>query len=109
MKKDELFKLASELGVNTERLTYNEVKSAVVAIQKQHKVKSESNTAIVYRGNHEVRRYDIETHGDEFAVMAGEFAAQYPEYRVVLTIVNKHNATCPNCGSSFYFEQPTQD
>ena len=64
---------------------------------------SKGNTAIVLRGVHEVRRYDLETHGKNFVELANEFAGQH-DYTVRVVDVKKENVVCPKCGHSFHYE-----
>lgn len=47
----------------------------------EKKTKKGGTVAIIYNGNNEVRRYDAETHGDNFADLANEFATK-KDYRV---------------------------
>ena len=48
---------------------------------KTPKKTKNDNVAVVYNGNNEVRRYDLETHGEGFADLANEFAKKN-EYQV---------------------------
>lgn len=59
----------------------------------------EYNLAIVLDGAREVRRYDVETHGESFAKLAREFASNRGFDVEMGTLAGK--IECPNCGHTF--------
>ncbi len=60
------------------------------------------NTAIVMSGGREIRRYTLESHGEDFEKLAREFAGKF-NYEVKMDFV-VNGVKCPNC--SFVFELP---
>lgn len=48
------------------------------------KEKKQYNTAIVYRGNHELRRYTVDAHGDKFHDLAKQYASQSSDRSIEL-------------------------
>lgn len=63
--------------------------------------KEEANTAAVFdKGNQEIRRYTLQTHGENFLGLAKQFAND-GEYTVRLLKV-KPGVPCPSCGYVIY-------
>lgn len=104
MKKEDVNKLAAELNVDIKGMKFFEAKSAVLNAQKNSN-SSQTNVAVVLRpGNHEVRRYTLDTHGKNFRELAEEFASQRSEYQVKMVKAEDHSIECPDCGKRFTIE-----
>lgn len=69
---------------------------SVVPTPTVQEKKAEGNTAIVYDGGREVRRYSLDIHGANFAELAKEFIVGR-KYTVQIKDV-KLMHTCPACG-----------
>lgn len=67
--------------------------------KKEAEKKPEYNTAIVYDGKREIRRYTVEIHGSVFADKAEEFAMAR-KYQVEYKNA-KPMIACPSCGHRF--------
>lgn len=65
-------------------------------VEVEEKKAVEGNTAIVFDGNREVRRYSIDVHGPKFVEYANEFIVGR-KYRVEIRFVEMMH-TCPACG-----------
>ena len=57
------------------------------------------NTAIIYNGNHEVRRYSLDVHGKNFSDLALEFIKDR-KYTIKFADVTKMHV-CPACGHKY--------
>lgn len=57
------------------------------------------NTAIVYNGNHEVRRYSLDMHGKNFADLAMEFIKDRKYTLKFVDVTKRH--VCPACGHKY--------
>ena len=120
MNYGELKKLATELGIKSfgvpkvelEKLVAEkqggkpvveakkeEVVAPIVAEQTPKKERENANTAIVYNGTREIRRYTVGTHGEGFIEKATEFA-QSSGYTVKLLDITKRHK-CPACGHAY--------
>lgn len=98
------------VGVSTDELTAyiekhsdtgqtsNETKSPQEESSVQANEK-EFDLAIVLDGANEVRRYDLETHGESFVKLAREFASNRG-YDVEMGFL-AGKIECPNCGHTF--------
>ena len=77
-----------------------QVEEQVEAIEPETgAVTPQFDLATVFDGAREVRRYDLETHGEAFAKLAQEFSSNRG-YRVEMGfLVGK--IECPNCGNKF--------
>lgn len=62
-------------------------------------VKAKSNTAIVYDGNREIRRYTLDQHGPKFA----DYALEFIEGRkyTIKFVDFKSQHICPACGHKY--------
>lgn len=61
-----------------------------------------ANAAVIKDGNNEVRRYSLNTHGEDFEKLAENFAEK-KGYTVEFVEV-KPGIRCPSCGHIFYPE-----
>lgn len=73
-------------------------KEATLKKSNEKSPKIEANTAIVLDGAHEVRRYELVSHGEDFEKLATEFAGD--RYTVKLEKVDA-GVVCPKCGHEF--------
>lgn len=102
---------ASELGMKS--VVGKSKEDLIAFIEKNGEVRAEEietpqptkenepeyNLATVFDGAREVRRYDLNTHGERFVLLAEEFAINRG-YSVQLGFL-AGKIECPNCGNKF--------
>lgn len=110
MTYNQLQKRATEMGMDkvvgktTEELEKYIAENAPTATQPSPEAveavnQSDFNSATVMDGTREVRKYDLETHGDGFAKLAQEFAGSRG-FRVEMGYA-KGKTICPSCGHAW--------
>lgn len=101
MTYKELQKEAGKLGIKAVGVKADELERLVNEAKngETNNEQSEVNTAIVYRGIHEVRRYSLAQNGENFKELAQEFASSRG-YTVSLIFAGE-GVVCPNCGHQF--------
>lgn len=68
--------------------------------EQKTEVPEDINTAIIYKGSNEVRRYTLETHGEDFLELAEAFANKN---KLKMKLENVIPALrCPSCGAKIY-------
>ena len=73
--------------------------------EPREEVESSYNTAVVYRGKSEVRKYTLEIHGEGFKTLAENFIIKKGKgYGVVMKEI-RPGITCPSCGHVIYEEK----
>lgn len=110
----DLQKEAKELGLKYVGVSAKKLEEAIaeekgslvnapeeIVEEKAPEVNKKASAAIIRKGKHEVRRYTIDIHGENFAELANEFAKDREGY-VVELIETKPGITCPDCGNVIY-------
>ena len=87
------------VGVSTENLEKS-IATASEKLTPESEEPTNANTAIVYKGKHEFRRYTKEAHGKGFAKLAKEFAFDREDC-IVKLVEAKPQTKCPSCGHEF--------
>lgn len=117
MNYRDLQKKAASLGIKSIGVSKEDLEEAIKkaeggsAVQEKPSVDSrkvdeldENPDAVIYHGKHKVRKYTLESHGENYVELAKQYVSHpdREDYRIEFeTVVTR--LTCPNCGKKFRY------
>lgn len=117
MKYRDLQRKATSLGIKSVGVSKEDLEEAIKKVEagnsiddkldiedKQVDEVSDNADAVIYHGKHKVRKYTLESHGDNYIELAKQYISHpdREDYRIEFeTVVTR--LTCPNCGKKFRY------